>query len=61
MSARSYAARLMSQSPVRKLEREAMVGSFAEAVPTDGRSSLQNAQACIVMKDNTSKQQGSTA
>lgn len=28
------------QSPVRKLEREAMVGSFAEAVPTDGRSSL---------------------
>lgn len=32
------------QSPVRKLERDAMVGSLAEEGPTDGRSSLQMLQ-----------------
>ena len=39
-------------SPVRKLEREAMVGSLADVGPTDGLSNLQKAQAEFVAKNN---------
>ena len=34
-------------SPVRKLEREAMVGSLAEVGPTDGRSNLQSTRVSL--------------
>ena len=37
------------QSPVRRLDLEAMVGSLAEEGPTDGRSSLQTLKRVFVM------------
>ena len=36
--------------PVRKLEREAMVGSLADVGPADGRSNLQGNQVGLLMQ-----------
>lgn len=37
-------------SPVRKLEREAMVGSLADDGPADGRSNLQSTRVKYLMR-----------
>ena len=44
-----------SLSPVRRLEREAMVGSLADAGPADGRSNLNRIQANPLHTLNSSR------